>query len=107
MALNPRMFPYKTQLHAYVAGVAGLFTLLLAIVSVLLAVAYRGHATVQISLTVLWGIWPPLWFLFEHYCWFDNWDNHDAAKRFQDGQKLWANLWAGVGAILAVLLFKF
>ncbi len=58
------------------------------------------------ALTVLWGIWPPFWFLFEHYFWFDNWDNTRAADRFREGRALWAKLWAGVGAILVTLLFK-
>lgn len=38
--------------------------------------------------------------------WFDNWDDLEAAKRFHEGRELWAKLWAGVGAILAALLFK-
>jgi hypothetical protein len=58
-----------------------------------------------IFLVALWGTWPPVWFLLEHYVLFDNWENTGAVKRFQDGQKLWAKLWAGVGAIL-ILLFK-
>jgi hypothetical protein len=102
-----RWFPYKTKLRGYVAGFAGLFTLMLATLSVWLAVACRDRPSVQIGLSVVWGTWPPLWFLFEYYFWFDNWEEHDAAKRFQNGQKLWAKLWAGVGAIIAVLLFKF
>lgn len=99
-------FPYKREVRAYVAGTAGLLTLVSAGLSVWLAAAYRDCTSVQIGLTVVWGAWPPLWFLFEHYFWFDNWDDQAATRRFQNGQKLWAKLWAGVGAILAVLLFR-
>ena len=110
MTLSPERenwFPYKTRRHAYVAGCAGGLTLLMAIASIWMAMAAHGDTGIQKGLIAIWGTWPPLWFLFEHYRWFDNWGDHDAVKRFQEGQKLWAKLWAGVGAILAVLLFKF
>ena len=108
MALRVRpdiFFPYKSALHGSVAAFAGLLTLVAAAVSVWYA-AHRDDPTAKIILTAAWGAWPPLWFLFEHYIWFDNWESDSAAKRFQDGQKLWAKLWAGVGAIIAVILFK-
>jgi hypothetical protein len=102
-----KWFPYKTKTRAYTAGAAGLLTLLLAICSVGLAWGCPERPNIRRGLTIVWGFWPPLWFLFEHYFWFDNWEDREAEKRFREGRDLWAKLWAGVGAILAALLFKF
>jgi hypothetical protein len=101
-----KWFPYKTKTRGYTAGFAGLFTLLLAVSNVWMAWKWPDWVNLRKALTVIWGTWPPLWFLFEHYFWFDNWDDPDAVKRFREGRELWAKLWAGVGAILAALLFK-
>lgn len=101
-----KYFPYKTKRRAYGAGLAGLTTALLAVASITFAWKYPKCSALQKALTVAWGTVPPSWFLFEHYRWFDNWDNTKAADRFREGRALWAKLWAGVGAILATLLFK-
>lgn len=107
LRVRPKWFPYKGPVRACVAGLAGLVTLVSAIVSIRLAAACPAQDCARIGLPIFWGTWPPLWFLFEHYLWFDNWGDHEAVKRFQDGRQLWAKLWAGVGAVLAALLYKF
>jgi hypothetical protein len=100
-----RFFPYRTKNRAYVAGFAGLLTLVMAAGSIWLGLEWPKCKSLQAILVVGWGTWPPLWFLFEHYYWFDNWENEEAAKRYREGRELWSKLWAGVGAILAALLF--
>lgn len=104
--MRSRYFPYKEGVRGYVAGAVGLLTLVLAITSIWLAWAYPMWTNLRKALIVVWVAWPPLWFLFEHYAWFDNWEDPEAAKRFREGRELWAKLWAGVSAILAALIFK-
>jgi len=103
---RPIWLPYRTKSRGYTAGCAGLATLLLALGSLWVASAYGSSRGVKITLSVIWGAWPPLWFLFEHYFWFDNWEDTQATDRFREGRTLWAKLWAGIGAVLAAILFK-
>lgn len=103
----PNWFPYKTKMRGYTAGCAGLVTLMLAFVSLWVAyVQVHPSRGLKITLSIIWGAWPPIWFLFEHYIWFDNWDDPQAKDRFREGRTLWAKLWAGIGAVLAAILFK-
>jgi hypothetical protein len=87
--------PYNDKNRGIVAGLAGLVTLIFAIYSVcsFSAVAHER----QIVLMAVWGMWPPFWFILEHYVLFDNWEDKLATKRFQDGQSSGQNF----GQVLA------
>ena len=101
-----KCFPYRSCSRGLVALASGVISLLGAVVCIILAWDSGDTPIRQKVITAVWGIRPPLWFLLEHYVLLDNWDDPVAATKFVQGRDLWTKMWAGVAAVLAVLLFK-
>ena len=95
---KPQM--YLSSKRAQFVLIFAIFSILVAIASLILAYTFRNNAsalTIHITIVALWTIGPPIWLVF------DNWGDPAAVGRFRHGQGLAGKLWAGIlAALLAI-----
>jgi hypothetical protein len=61
------------------------------------------HKKFGVPVVVFWTLGPPLYFCFEYFVLFDNWDSEDAIEELKHRQTLFSLFWAGIGGLLVYI----
>ncbi|MDD5461091.1 MAG: hypothetical protein PHG00_05605 [Methylococcales bacterium] len=68
---------------------------------------YRKHTLkTKYILLVVWGIFPPMWFLIEYFFIYMPYGVKDSFVFFQYGQDIASKLWGAVFALISIDLYK-
>lgn len=65
---------------------------------------FRGHRHSKAEVLLVWALAPPVWFLCE-YNFFVPFLGCTDVRMLKDLQDLSRNIWAGAGAVLAIIYF--
>jgi hypothetical protein len=79
---------------------------LLAVVATLWILYKKNTLRTKYLLLVVWGIFPPVWFVIEYFFIFLPYGVKGSFTFFQYGQDIASKLWAAVFALISIDLYK-
>ncbi|MDD5580026.1 MAG: hypothetical protein PHY16_12195 [Methylobacter sp.] len=79
---------------------------LLAVVTTLWLLYRKNTLKTKYLLLVIWGIFPPMWFVIEYFFIFLPHGVKGSFAFFQYGQDIASKLWAAVFALISIDLYK-
>jgi hypothetical protein len=79
---------------------------LLAVVATLWILYKKNTLRTKYLLLVVWGIFPPVWFVIEYFFIFLPYGVKGSFVFFQYGQDIASKLWAAVFALISIDLYK-
>jgi hypothetical protein len=88
-------------------GIYGLIIFgLLSVVATLWILYKKNTLRTKYLLLVVWGIFPPVWFVIEYFFIFLPYGVKGSFAFFQYGQDIASKLWAAVFALISIDLYK-
>jgi hypothetical protein len=79
---------------------------LLAVVATLWILYEKNTLRTKYLLLIIWGIFPPMWFVLEYFFIYLPYGAKDSFAFFQYGQNIASKLWAAVFALISIDLYK-
>ena len=79
---------------------------LLAVVATLWILYEKNTLRTKYLLLIIWGIFPPMWFVLEYFFIYLPYGVKDSFAFFQYGHNIASKLWAAVFALISIDLYK-